>query len=74
MNLEYSIGEIRCTVDVAGVGSYTTAPLGSTLTKVGSNLSQGFVEGIEFHHAASMSGNAVEKSVVFHPQNQTIVL
>ena len=32
------------------------------------------VEGIEFHHAASMSGNAVEKSVVFHPQNQTIVL
>jgi hypothetical protein len=45
-------------------GSHTTHPLPSTLTKVSSNLSQGFVERIELHDAASMRGNAVEKSVL----------
>ena len=53
----------RCTVDVAGVGSNATPPLASTPTKVRSNLSQGFVEGIKLHDAASIEGNAIHKSI-----------
>jgi hypothetical protein len=63
INFENVIGAGRCTVDAAGVGSHTTQPRVLTITKVRSDLSQGFVEGIELDHAASSGGNTVQKSI-----------
>jgi hypothetical protein len=40
----------HCSVDAAIVGSHTTHPFPLTLNKIGSNLSQGFVEWIKFQN------------------------